>query len=197
VKLLVAAFNLLLRSLIIVLAPAILYAQGVNLNQGADFRVKLLSEISSETSKTGDKITAEVISPQDFAQWYLEGQVRSAKSGKGKSELAFYFNQLAKADASQGIHVESTIQSVVNSQGKEGVDEEGDIVRKTNNLGKAALMTGAGALIGGLAGGGKGAAIGVGAGAASAIMFIEIQGTSATRVTFAPDSQFIVSVKKR
>ena len=34
-------------------------------------------------------------------------------------------------------------------------------------------------------------------GAVAAIMFIEIRGDSATRLTFAPGSQFIMTVKER
>ena len=40
------------------------------------------------------------------------------------------------------------------------MDEEGRVIEKKNNLGKAAVATGAGALIGAAIGGGKGAAIG-------------------------------------
>jgi len=179
----------------VLVAP--LNAQNPQLSSETEFRVKLLGAISSETSRKGDKITAQVISPQEFADYFMEGEVRNAKSGKGKSSLSFYFDTLEKPDHSAKLHVQSTIKSIVNSQGKADVDEEGFMIKKTNNLGKAALATGAGALIGGLAGGGKGAAIGAGAGAAAAIMFIELRGDSATRLSFAPGSQFIMTVKRR
>jgi hypothetical protein len=173
------------------------YAQNPRVPNETEFRVKLLGAISSETSRKGDKITAQVVSPKEFADYFMEGQVRNAKSGKGKSSLSFYFDTLEKPDHSAKAHVQSTIKSIVNSKGKADVDEEGFMIKKTNNLGKAALATGAGALIGALAGGGKGAAIGAGAGAVAAIMFIEIRGDSATRLTFAPGSQFIMTVKER
>lgn len=173
------------------------WAQNPRVPNETEFRVKLLGPISSETSQKGDKITSQVISPQEFADYFMEGQIRQAKKGKGKSSLSFYFDTLETPDHSAKSHIESSIKSVVNSQGKADVDEEGNVIRKTNNLGKAALATGAGALIGALAGGGKGAAIGAGVGAAAAIMFIELRGDSATRVTFAPGSEFVMSVKER
>jgi hypothetical protein len=179
------------------LTTTVVRSQEVNLNNETDFRVKLLNEISSENSHKGDQVVAQVISPEQFADWYLEGQVRNVKSGKGRSELAFYFDTLEKSDRTGRVLIEASVKSVVNSQGKENVDEEGDVIRHTNNLGKAALMTGAGAALGALIGGGKGAAIGAGAGAAGALMLIEIKGDSATRISFAPGAQFIVSVKKR
>ncbi len=189
-----AAFLGLCVAFVLVLAS---YAQNPRVPNDTEFRVKLLDPISSETSHKGDKITAQVISPQEFADYFMEGQVRQAKSGKGKSSLSFYFDTLEKQDHSAKLHVQSTVKSVVNSRGEHEVSEEGEVIRTTNNLGKAAIATGAGALIGALAGGGKGAAIGAGAGAAAAIMFIELRGDSATRVSFAPGSQFLMLVKER
>jgi len=180
----------------VLLITALLLAQKPQVQAETEFRVKLLGPISTETSRKGDKITALVISPQQFANYFMEGQIRQSKSGKGKSSLSFYFDTLETPDHSAATHVESSIKYVVNSQGKADVDEEGNVIRKTNNLGKAALATGAGALIGALAGGGKGAAIGAGAGAAAALVFIEV-GVQAPKVRFAEGSEFVMTVKQR
>jgi hypothetical protein len=161
-----------------------------------EFRVRLLSPISTETSHKGDNITAQVISPDVYSNCYMEGQVREAKGGKSTSVLSFYFDTIANQDHSRKIHIESQINSLTNSQGKENVDEEGSVVKKTNNLAKAAVATGAGALIGAIVGGGKGAAVGAGAGAAAALIFIQI-GVQAPKVRFAEGSEFIMSVKQR
>jgi hypothetical protein len=165
-------------------------------NQETEFRVRLLSPISTETSHKGDKITAQVISPDSHSACYMEGQVRESKGGKSKSVLSFYFDTFENMNHSEKIHIASQIKSLANSQGKKDVDDEGNVVKKTNNLRKAALATGAGAVIGALAGGGKGAAIGAGVGAAAALVFIEV-GVQAPKVRFAEGSEFVMSVKQR
>src|SRR5215469_1660039 len=84
-----------MRKLICWGAVALLMATAVAAAE--DFTVKLLSPISTDTSKAGDKITAQVISPQQFQGDFMEGVVRTSKAANkfgGKSELAFYFNVL-------------------------------------------------------------------------------------------------------
>jgi hypothetical protein len=162
-----------------------------------DFRVRLLVPISTETNKKGDKITAQVLSPDGFKGDVMEGKVNRATGGgkvKGESVLNFSFTTLNHAG--KAVPVQSSVKSVVNSQGQANVDEEGQVVRKKNNLGKVALATGAGALIGALAGGGKGAAIGAGIGAAASLIFIEVA-VKGANVSFAPGSEFLLSVKER
>lgn len=175
----------------------LLCAQNRENNQQKEFRVKLLSQVSTETNQKGDAVTAQVISPQEYAGYFMEGQVRNLKKGKGKSSLALSFDTLEMADHSGKIAIRSWILSVVNSKGAANVDEEGTVIKKTNNLGRTAIATGAGALIGGLLGGGQGAAIGAGVGAASAIVFMEMHGEKANRITFAPGTEFVVSVLRR
>lgn len=162
-----------------------------------EFQVKLLGPISTQTSKKGDKVTAQVQSPQQFQGDILEGSVRESKSGgkiKGKSVLNFAFDVLNHGG--QQVPIQSSLKAVTNSKGKTGVDEEGRVISSKNNLGKAAIATGAGALIGAIAGGGKGAAIGAGVGAVAAIMFIEI-GTTGANVAFDSGSLFTLTVKER
>ncbi len=189
--------HLIMLGLWLAIGALALVAQNPRVPEETEFRVRLLSQISTETSIKGDKLTAQVISPQEFNDYFMEGQVRQSKSGKGKSSLAFYFDTLETPDRSAKTHVQASIKYMVNSQGKSDVDEEGDVIKKTNNLGKVALATGLGALIGAAAGGGKGAAIGAGVGAAAALVFIEFHGESATRITFAPGSEFVMTVKER
>ncbi len=165
--------------------------------QSGEFVVKLLSPLSTETSRKGDKVTAQVVSPSQYRGAYMEGTVKESRSGgkiKGKSVLNFSFETLNLK--SRQIPVSSSVKSVVNSKGKQNVDEEGRVVEKKNNLGKAAVATGVGALIGGIAGGGKGAAIGAGVGAAASLILIEVPGQGAN-VAFAPGRQFVLAVKGR
>jgi hypothetical protein len=51
-----------------------------------------------------------------------------------------------------------------------------------------------GALIGGLAGGGKGAVIGAGVGGAASLILVEVAAQGAN-VSFAPGSEFVLAVR--
>jgi hypothetical protein len=175
-------------------------AQEIKAN--TEFRVKLLAPLSTETNKKGDKFTAQVLSPQEFANAMMEGEVKDSKSGaklKGTSVLYFSFETLhtQDADGSEKTRPVSTdVKSFVNSQGKANVDEEGRVIAKKNNLGKVAVATGAGAVIGGILGGGKGAAIGAGVGGAASLILIQMT-VKAPNITFAAGSEFLLSVSER
>jgi hypothetical protein len=162
-----------------------------------EFRAKLLGPLNTQTSRKGDAVTAQVISPQAFQGGILEGKVQESKSGgkvKGTSVLNFSFDKLNHNG--KVIPVQSSIKGVVNSKGVQNADEEGRVVKKKNNLGKMAIATGLGAAIGAAVGGGKGAAIGAGAGAAAGLIFIEV-GVEGANVSFAPGSEFILAVKEQ
>jgi hypothetical protein len=181
-------------------AAALLFCAGPQFAQlpaETEFRVKLMSPISTETSRKGDRINAQVISPDAYRGDIMEGAIQESKSGakvKGKAVLNFSFQTLQHAG--QTMPVQASVKSMINSRGQQNVDEEGRVIEKKNNLGKAAVGAGAGALIGALAGGAKGAAIGAGAGAAAALVLIEV-GARGANVAFAPGSEFILAVKQR
>jgi len=110
---------------------------------------------------------------------------------KGKSILSFGVETLTHRGLR--IPIRSYLKSVANSKGMPDVDEEGFLVKKTNNLGKVAAATAIGSLIGAMVDGGRGAAIGAGAGAAASLLFIKfaVQGPS---ITFDPGSEFVIGV---
>lgn len=162
-----------------------------------EFRVKLLSPLSTETNRKGDKITAQAITPDMFKGDIVEGEVKESKSGgkvRGKSVLNFSFQTLNHGG--KAIPIEAQVVSFQNSKGNQNVDEEGRIIEKKSNVGKAAAATGIGALIGGIAGGARGAAIGAGVGAAGSLIFIQVA-TQGPNLSFAPGSEFTLSVKER
>lgn len=164
--------------------------------QETEVRVRLLAPLNTDSNRPGDSIAAEVIAPNHLRGGIMEGEVKQSKSGgkvNGKSVLNFTFKRLVLGPRS--IPVSANIQSFVNSKGEQGVDEEGQIIQKKNNLGKAALATGLGALIGAAAGGAKGAAIGAGIGAVASLVVIQA-GVKGARVSFAPGSEFVLSVKE-
>lgn len=170
----------------------------VDLPRDAEFRVSLTAPISTETNRKGDKISAVVVAPEDFAGAIMEGEIKESKSGnkfKGKSTLLFTFHTLVPRQG-ESIPVSTDVKSFVNSQGKANVDEEGFVVEKKNNLGKMAVGTGAGALLGGLLGGAKGAAIGAGVGAGASLILVQF-GSKAPNIRFDPGSEIVLSVKPR
>ena len=165
--------------------------------QEMTFQVQLRSPLSTERNHKGDAVMAVVVSPDAFKNDLMEGKVTEVKSGNklhGQSVLNFTFETLQHAG--QSVPVSSSVTSMANSKGQENVDEEGRVIRKSSNLGKAAAGTGAGALIGGLTHGVKGAAIGAGVGAAASIILIEVA-CEGPKVEFAPGSGFGLSVKSR
>jgi hypothetical protein len=183
--------------MVALVAAGAIAAPGQTLKEATDFRVKLTAPLSTETNRKGDKITALVLQPAEFANAVMEGEVKESKSGgkvSGKSVLNFTFHNLVQGNRT--IPVSSEVRALYNSKGRENVDEEGRIIEKKSNVGKLAAVTGAGALIGAIAGGAKGAAIGAGAGAAAALVLIQV-GAKGAQVTFAPGSEILLSVKER
>lgn len=165
--------------------------------QEMPFKVQLRSPLSTEQNHKGDAVMAMVVSPDAFKNDLMEGKVTEVKSGgklHGQSVLNFTFETLQHGG--QSVPISSSVTSMANSKGQADVDEEGRVIRKSSNLGKAAAGTGAGALIGGLTHGVKGAAIGAGVGAAASIILIEVA-AQGPKVEFAPGSEFGLSVKSR
>lgn len=175
----------------LVAAPAA-YAQEIQ--PYTEFRVRLLAPISTRTNQKGDKITAQIISPAEFAGGMMEGEIRESKSGaklKGTSVLTFTFTTVVTAATTTA--VKSDVRGFFNSQGNANVDEEGRVIQQKNNVGKVAVATGIGALIGALAGGAKGAAIGAGVGGAASLVLVQMA-AKAPDISFAAGSEFILSV---
>jgi len=165
--------------------------------QDIPFTVKLTSPLSTSTNHKGDPVYAQVMSPPQFAGDTVSGHITELKQGnkiKGEAVLNFNFDTLQHGGAP--VQIASSITSIMNSKGQTDVDEEGRVIKKTNNVGKAAAGTGLGAAIGGIAGGWKGAGIGAAAGAVGSIVLIEVA-ASGPKVEFAPGAQFGLSVKSR
>jgi hypothetical protein len=161
----------------------------------SDFHMKLLTPLDSQSSKKGDKITAEVLQPQQFQGDILQGTVRQVKSGgksRGKSFFSFTFTTLNHAG--QTIPVEARMKSVSNSQGQQNLDEEGQAVHEKNGLVRTAggLF---GTLIGeGLAVSGTGITMQARPGTTASPILIEVA-AEGTNASFAPGSELILSLK--
>ena len=196
VILLCLSFNILAGSRYII-------KSSMNQKKTTILRVKLLGPLSTRTGKCGDEVVVRVVAPEENKGDILEGFVTESKSGgsiKGKSELTFVFQTHVHNNESK--RVKSILKSITNSKGQEMVDEEGNVVKKENNLksviGKSILGGLAGAAIGAVVAGGEGAAIGAAAGAGTAaitsVVYIKykVQGAN---VAFDAGSEMLVEVQ--
>ena len=175
--------------------PAASVAEIAPIGKDLEFRVKLTSALDSRQNRKGDKTSAIVLSPAQFKGATMEGQVDEAKSsGKvnKQSTLKFTFSNLILPDG-ETVAISSVVRSYKNSKGKEGVDEEGNIIEKRGNTSKVAAATGVAALAGAVWGGGKGTLIGAGAGLVGALIVVSI-GTKAPAIAFASGSELEMSV---
>jgi hypothetical protein len=139
-----------LRSAIVGLA---LLLPGAALAQEMEMKVELMGPLGTKTSHKGDRVFARVAEPVSLKGDSVEGTVKEVHSGgklHGNSVLNFSFETLQHGG--QPVEISTEIRAFRNSKGQAEVDEEGRVIRRGGgNLGKAAVATGAGALIGGLA----------------------------------------------
>ncbi|MGE0131838.1 MAG: hypothetical protein AB7U82_27455 [Blastocatellales bacterium] len=148
---------------------------------GIEMKIRLSSQISTKTNKEGDRFTAVVLDPTNYADAVIEGHIAKLnQSGKasGKTELALAFDSITMRDG-RGGRFAAQVEKVYQSETVKTVDEEGNVETSnrtkdtaTRGIGGAAL----GAIIGGIAGGGKGAAIGAAIGGGVGVGSVFIQG---------------------
>jgi hypothetical protein len=138
---------------------------GVVIGDGVQMKVRLMNEISTKVNQQGDKFSAVVLDPSDYAEAEVFGHIAKLnKSGKatGKTELSLVFDSIRLRDGRTG-RLAAQVEKVYESDSVKEVDEEGNV--QTGSRTKDTAVRGAGgaalgAIIGGIAGGGKGAAIG-------------------------------------
>lgn len=159
-----------------------------------DFRVKLLSTVSTETSRVGDSVTARVLAPAEFRGDILEGSVKYVKKGgkiKGQAVLMFSFEKLQHDGKSRP--VKATVQSVLTNDQTLDVAPEGILSRGNETLEYTAIAATEGAFIGGLVGGLKGFGIGAGIGSGAALGLIQLA-TKAPAVFLPRGTEFVLWV---
>lgn len=152
----------------------------VTIPDGVSMKLRLNDQINTRTNKEGDRFTAVVLDPSDYADAVVEGHIAKLnKSGKasGKTELALAFDTIRLRDGRSG-KMAAQVEKIYESEKVKSVDEEGNVETgnrtkdtATRGVGGAAL----GAIIGGIAGGGKGAAIGaiIGGGVGVGSVYVE------------------------
>jgi hypothetical protein len=164
----------------------------------------LNSNVSTKTSKEGDRFTMTVREPSQFQNAVIEGHLSNVnQSGRisGRSELSLNFDQIRLTNG-RTYKFEGLLESIKTADGKDvRVDNEGSAEGKSQTqrtVERAAIGSAIGAVIGAIAGGGKGAAIGaiVGAGAGTGSVYVtgrdELELNSGTEVTInasAPENR--------
>jgi hypothetical protein len=147
---------------------------------GLQMKIRLSDQISTKTNREGDRFTAVVLDPSDYAEATIEGHIAALnKSGKatGKTEMSLAFDTIRLRDG-RASRFAGQVERVYQSESVKTVDEEGNV--ETGSRTKDTAVRGAaggvlGAVIGGIAGGGKGAAIGaiLGAGVGAGSVFVQ------------------------
>ena len=162
---------------------------------GIQMKIRLNDQISTKTNREGDKFTAVVLDPSEYADAVIEGHIAKLnKSGKasGKTELALVFDTIHLRDKRSG-RFAAQVEKIYQSEKVKSVDDEGN-VESSSRTKDTAVRTGGGAvlgaIIGGVAGGGKGAAIGaaIGAGVGAGSVFIE----GGKELTLEPGTELLI-----
>ena len=139
------------------------------------------NDISSATTREGDRFTATVRQPSQYEGASIEGHVSNVqRSGRvsGRSQMTLNFDTIRLRDG-RSYRFAGLLDSVRTAQGDTvSVDNEGavrDNNQTTRTVERAAIGTAVGAIIGAIAGGGKGAAIGaiVGAGGGAGSVYVQ------------------------
>ncbi len=162
---------------------------------GTEMKIRLENEIDTKESKDGDRFTATVLSPSNYADATVEGHIaKIEKSGKlkGKTELSLAFDRIRLKNG-ESAAMDAQVVKVYGEDSAKEVDEEGNV--KSGSKGKTtAVRTGGGAalgaIVGGIAGGGKGAAIGAAVGAAAGAGSTYIQGSN--KIKLEPGTEILI-----
>jgi hypothetical protein len=141
----------------------------------------LNSDLTTQTTREGDRFTMTVRSPVQFDGAVIEGYVSNVnRSGRvsGRSEMTLNFDSIRLRNGST-YRFGGVVESVRSLNGDTvRVDNEGSVrdENQTNRtIQRTAIGSAVGAIIGAIAGGGKGAAIGaaVGAGAGAGSVYVQ------------------------
>jgi len=95
--------------------------------------VQLNNPLGMASAHKGDPITAYVASPDSLKGDTIQGKVTQVNSSRGQAVLEFTFNVLHHGHTD--VAITADIQSVWNSNGQQGVDEQGRSLRASNTPG--------------------------------------------------------------
>jgi hypothetical protein len=152
---------------------------------GTEFIATLDNDLTTESTREGDRFTMTVRAPAQFEGATIEGYVARVEAGgriSGRSEIVLDFQQIRLRDG-RTAGFSGTVESVRAMNGEQvRVDAEGDgSIQEQDSRGdktaqRTAIGAAVGAIIGAIAKGGKGAAIGAAIGAGAGASSVYIQG---------------------
>src|SRR4030095_14887530 len=105
---------------------------------GTEIKIRLEDEIDSKKSRDGDRFTATVLSPRNYADATIVGHVAKIdESGKlsGKTELSLTFDRISLRNGQSG-RMAAQVVKVYGEDSVQEVDEEGN--GKSRHQGKNA-----------------------------------------------------------
>jgi len=159
------ASGFLLAVIVMVTAPLLASTANFAVPDDTALRIRLDDTLTSVDSKVGDPFSATVVDQGEYRNARVYGHVAQIEmSGKikGHTSMLLRFDRLVMSDGRRApIHAE--IVELYHAPSGEKVDVEGAIEsggRGRKTIEHTAIGAGAGALLGGIFGGGKGAGIG-------------------------------------
>jgi hypothetical protein len=171
------------------------------LREGTLLRTKMMSTLSTESTVTGSRFTAEVTEPIERngrviipVGSILEGRVTEVHGGKRISGGALLHLETSNVTLPDGTHYIVHAQVIDTGKSDFNVSDEGTLKKKGNVKETLVVMggvTGAGAATGAMLGGGVGAAVGagIGAGVSTVIWFKQDR-----QATLPKDVQLVFSL---
>jgi hypothetical protein len=133
---------------------------------------RLDREVSTRSTREGERFTAQVVGPRSYDGASLDGVVSRANGGGGRATMVFDFDRIRLANGQSG-PFEGAIISVRTPDGDTIRVDRSGAVRDTQGGASAqdtVLGAALGAIVGAIAGGGKGAGIGALAGGAGTLL---------------------------
>ncbi|HXG85161.1 MAG TPA: hypothetical protein VNI84_14165 [Pyrinomonadaceae bacterium] len=156
---------------------------------GATLVAALNTNLSTRTTRDGDRFTMTVRSPSQYAGAIVEGYVSNPnRSGRitGRSEITLNYETIRLNNQTYRFAGITENVRLVSSENVR-VDTEGAVEERDNRtnqtIGRTAIGAGIGAILGAILGGGQGAAIGAGVGAGAGAGSVYIQGRDDLELT--------------
>jgi hypothetical protein len=159
------AAGFLLAVVVMVSGPLLGSAANFAVPDDTALRIRLDDTLTSNDSQVGDPFSATVVDQGEYRNARVYGHIaRIDMSGrvKGHTSMQLRFDRLVMPDGRRG-SIQAEIIELYHAPSGEKVDVEGAIEsggRGRKSITHTAIGAGAGALLGGIFGGGKGAGIG-------------------------------------
>jgi hypothetical protein len=167
---------------------------------GTQLVIRLNDRLSSNDSRVGDRFSATVTEPNRYDGARVSGHIRSLnKSGKvkGRTIMTLAFDSIELREGGTGT-MRAEVVRVYDSDSTSKVDEEGNVQSKSRGnqtLKRSGIGAAAGAVLGGILGGGKGAAIGLIIGGAAGAGSIAIEGSK--ELELEAGTEMLIRVTRR